>query len=366
MKLFRSAVAYPLCLLACTVVACVSPPGTVDESAPAGQLAPEVPRAPAPTASFVGPAPVRPFEGWRVERADGPSIDVYVARDDAPKPLVVFVQGSKCLPLFMVSPGRLVTTALPPDDVKAEMSRVHFAFVERRGLESFGPPPATADEMQKSARCTETHGGVSKTERVEDVATAVRALAPLPWVSSVAVVGHSEGADVAAGVGKALGDELLEGVGLLAGAGITRFFDATLEARTRGDAAVKRVFDDLLWITGPSAEGDYAGASIARQLTYAVDSTPLDDLRGLPLPVFVAAGSRDDKSPPENADAFVTELLRERERRVKYVILPDLDHGFTASDGSEHAPEVLASVVDWVVSPKERAVIVQEPSHPAR
>jgi dienelactone hydrolase len=362
MKLVRSAVLYPLCLLACTVIACAAPTRDLDDpgSGPGGPLAPE---APLPTASLVGPTAVQPLEGWRVERADGPAIDVYVARDDVPKPLLVFVQGSKCLPLFMVSPGRLVTTALPPDDVKAEMSRVHFAFVERRGLESFGPPPATAEEMHERARCTETHGGVSKTERVDDVAAAIRALAPQPWVSSVSVVGHSEGADVAAGVGRAVGDELLEGVGLLAGAGITRFFDATVEARGRGDAAVKRVFDDLLWITGPSAEGDYAGASITRQLTYAVDSTPLDDLRGLPLPVFVAAGSRDDKSPPESADAFVTELLRERERRVKYVILPDLDHGFTASDGSEHAREVLASVVDWVAAPiKERAVIVQRPS----
>jgi pimeloyl-ACP methyl ester carboxylesterase len=163
------------------------------------------------------------------------------------------------------------------------------------------------------------------------------------------VVGHSEGADVAAGVGRAMADKL-PGVALLSGAGITRFFDQVVQARVQTDEDVKQVFDDLIWITGPDASGDYKGASITRQLTYAVDSTPLDDLSRVKVPVFVATGTSDDKVPVLTTDAFVTELLRNRERQVTYAILPKLDHQFATADGTSHFHDVLKLVVDWAIA----------------
>lgn len=347
-----------LLLSACSDGEPTAAPAALPCTAPAA--APEEPPARALGAAHVGIAPVKPFERWRVDRPDAPAVDVYVARSDERRPLVVYVQGSKCLPLFMVGPGRLVSTIGDPAAIVPLLSRVHFAVVERRGLTSFGKPPATEAEMQEEAQCTPEHGGVAKGERVADVADAIVALSHEAWVSSVSVVGHSEGADVAAGVGRVLGTSLT-GVGLLSGAGITRFFDETVLARRTGnDDAVKQSLDDLVWITGPEASGDYRGASITRQLTYAVDSTPLDDLRGSAVPVFVAGGTRDDKAPIEGADAFVAELLRGKDRRVTYLLLPGLDHDLAKLDGAEHWNDVLSSFVDWLLTPdKPRAVTIR-------
>jgi pimeloyl-ACP methyl ester carboxylesterase len=314
----------------------------------------------APKAIRIGPSPVAPFDHWRVARTDAPDLDVYVARGgEERRPLLVYVQGSKCLPLFMVAPGRLAST-IPTEDVSALLPRVHVAVVERRGLTSFGPPPATEEEMEAEARCTPDHGGVAKGERVRDVTDAARALALEPWVDSVSVLGHSEGADVAAGVGHAL-DHDLASVGLLSGAGITRFFDdAVLARRSGNDDTAKRVFDDLVWITGPDATGDYDGASITRYISYAIDSTPLDDLRPAHVPVFVATGTRDDTVPIQTTDAFVAELLRNRERKVRYMMLPDLDHLLSTTDGVSRWGDVVSSFLDWTMAAeKDRSIVVR-------
>ena len=334
-----------------------------------------------PTANRVKITSIPGMEQWAVRRTDGPPIDVYVTRSDGRKPLVVLVQGSHCLPLFMEKPHRRISTLfVQPDDLKVELSRVSFAVVERRGLKSFGPVPASEPEAKLLDQCTPERGGVSKVERVADVAAAIRALAEQPWVGPIYVLGHSEGADVAAGVGRELDSRLLPGkdltrgstqhsrvpsarlagVGLLSGAGATRFFDDIALAHQRSDVrAVKQVLDDLIALTGSHPPPDYAGASSVRQLTYAVDSTPLEDLQTTTLPLFVAAGSRDEKSPQASADLFVAEMLRSRARPVHYLILPEMDHGYESPDGKQHVLEVIRAFVDWTeLTAKDRAVAV--------
>ncbi len=311
------------------------------------------PAAAAPLeAHLVGATGYKVLERWGVTRPNGPPLDVYVARTEGRRPLVVLVQGSHCLPLFMSRPGREVSTLfVRPDQLERELGRVSFAVVERRGLRSFGAAPASEAEAKTLARCTAEHGGVDKRERVADVADAVRALRGQPWVGPVFVLGHSEGADVAAGVAGRLGDAFA-GVGLLSGAGPTRFFDDIANARRQGrPVAVKAALDDLIALTGPQPPAEYAGAASVRQLSYAVDSTPLDDLRASALPIFVAGGTRDEKSPIESADLFVAEMLRARARRLRYVMLPDLDHAYMTPDGADRMPDVLRAFVDWALEP---------------
>jgi pimeloyl-ACP methyl ester carboxylesterase len=313
----------------------------------------------------VGESPLKPYEQWRVERADAPALDVFVARKDRQRrPLVVFIQGSHCLPLFMLADRdgerRELSTFLLHSVLSKELQRAHFAAVERRGLKSFGAPPASEEEARAAAPCTQQRGGVSKVERVKNVADVVTALASQPWVDGVFVVGHSEGAYVASGVVHHLRDVGVSGVALLSGPGPTQFFDFVLEARHQNDqAAVKRVFDEMIWVTGPDAKGDYRGADVARQVTYSVDSTSIDDLRGSKVPIFVAGGTRDDKAQIEGADVFVAEMLRDRERTLRYVILSGLDHGYIDADGKDHSGEVLTALLDWALAPdKDRSVVV--------
>jgi pimeloyl-ACP methyl ester carboxylesterase len=326
-----------------------------------------------PTARRVGRSPLKDYEVWQVTRSDGPSLAVYVARQDeqSKKPLVLYLQGSHCLPLFMISEKdgrrREKSTVLFSETVPAELSRVHFAAIERRGLKSFGAPPASEAEARTAARCTPEHGSVSKRERVKDAADTVLALSKEPWVGGIFLLGHSEGAYVASGTVRHLGDGSVNAVGLLSGPGPTQFFDFLIEGRRRGDLVeVKTVFDELIWITGSSASGDYRGAAIERQVSYGVDSTSIDDLRDSHVPIFVANGTDDDQSPPESADVFVAEMLRSRSRLLRYVILPGMDHAYySRSEDKDHAGRVLKSFVDWALAPqKDRSVLLGLPPGP--
>lgn len=310
-----------------------------------------------PSLKETGPTLWEPFSAWGLTRGDGPPIDVYVARRDGPRPTVLLLPGSQCLPLFWVLPGRRISPLFLQGAVPGVLDRVNVVAFDRRGLKSFGPPPASEEAVREQARCTVAHGGVSKAERVADAAAVARALRAQPWVSELYVLGHSEGGDVAAGLARLMGDDVAA-VGLFAGAGITRFFDRTMRERPRGGTrSVVRVFEQMLAATGPQPPAELEGDPLEQVRTYALDSTPLDDLRGLRVPVFVAHGDLDEKVPVEAADAFVAELLRESRRSVRYLLVPGADHGFFDDQGREHAEAAFRTFLEWAGSrEKARAV----------
>ncbi len=103
--------------------------------------------------------------------------------------------------------------------------------------------------------------------------------------------------------------------------------------------------------TGSSPPAELEGFPADRFRTYAIDSTPLEDLAVGAVPVFVAQGTADRNSAPESADAMVVELLRrDHARAIRYLVLEGLDHGFHDERGNAHAEEVLAEFVRWSTS----------------
>ena len=63
-------------------------------------------------------------------------IDVYVAHDDRPKPIVVLLHGSSCGPDFTVDADKsLRETSIFQDAIGPSLKRTHFAVVERPGVE---------------------------------------------------------------------------------------------------------------------------------------------------------------------------------------------------------------------------------------
>lgn len=271
---------------------------------------------------------------------------------------MLLLPGSKCLPLFWVLPGRKISPLFLQGAIPKAVEHVNFAAFDRRGLKSFGPPPTSEEEARRLARCSRTRGGVSKDERVENARDVASQLLAQPWVSELWLLGHSEGADVAAGVARQLPGKV-SAVALFAGAGITRFFEQTTAARKmEGSAGAAQVLQGMIAMTGAGPAADHDD-DMVQALTYGVNSTPLDDLRGLDVPVFVAHGDNDEKVPIEAADAFVAELLRERRRALRYVIVPGVDHGFYDNNGVDHAEAVLHEFLTWAgASDKPRTVEV--------
>ncbi len=219
------------------------------------------PAAAPPTANRVGDAPAKPWEHWVVTRAGKPDVDLYAVRDDTRKPVVVFFPGSHCVPLFFYrqrdGKRRAGSTNLFQEAVESAPRDFHFVAVERRFLKSF--VEFSGDDL--ADRCAPDHGSVSKADRVEDGADAVLALTAQPWAGDLLVAGHSEGADVASGVARALRDgDRVRAVGSLSGGGPSQFFDHVMEGRReRNDAEAQSVFDELLQVTGAAPPDPYRG-----------------------------------------------------------------------------------------------------------
>ena len=189
-------------------------------------------------ARFVRPSPKDGWEIWEVRDAQAVAT-VHVRRSgDRALPLVVFAGGSHCLPVFFRSAdgdGNWRERSTLPFAVEEaqRLADFHFAVVERKGLQSF----SEVAEIPRSSGCTQERGGVHKEERAYHIALASRTLHAEPWVSSVLLTGHSEGAEVASGALRFVPDDHVAAVGFLASGGISQFFDLVLRARRNGDAA---------------------------------------------------------------------------------------------------------------------------------
>ncbi len=312
-----------------------------------------------------------PLAGWRkwtVERPGMQTLDVYIAGDTTEKkPVLLLVTGSKCRPVFDVKENGKVNSPLFTTDASFYRKTGFITVVmERRGVKSFEPIPPEIAAIDIRTRCRDDYGALSKFDRVKDLEDCVRALRREKWFGKLAILGHSEGVDVTTGLAKTLGDQDILALGLMAGASPSQFGDFILEARAQKDnIKAMAIFDDVIWLTSEKAEGKYGGYPLKRWRSYAIESTPMEDVRESMVPVFVANGSRDTHAPIGGADTFVLELLRRQEKRnVLYLSIADLDHNFMDAKGNDLSLAVIKEFAAWALSSdKGRKVLMSLPVH---
>lgn len=158
------------------------------------------------------------------------------------------------------------------------------------------------------------------------------------------------------GIARTLGGKGLRSLALMSGAGPTRFFETAQRARAEsGSEGAQGVFEREIRLTSAAPPQDLEAA---HETSYALRSSPLDDVRGLDLPLFVAAGDKDEKVPVAAADVFVSELLRQPGQPLHYLLLSGLDHSFVDANGRDRSGELWARYLAWVKSgpPRERTV----------
>lgn len=311
-----------------------------------------------PELTTVHQAPAGEWSAYRLR--NGPvDIDVFLQHDDRPKPVVILLQGSGCLPAFTVDPdGSYRTTSLFQDAIAPALQRVHFAIVEKRGVSpvTFG---AEMTQEQKVARferagvdCTTSfYEHATKDTRVEDVRSLLTALAEQPWVSTFILVGHSEGSHVATGVLKSRPDAPISAAALFASAGPTPFWGGAYAASgPDARAAFDRNLARLREIQSAPDGAMFDGLPARRWKTFWIQSTPMDDVRGSDVPLFVAQGAHDGTLLP--ADLFVMEAVRQNSNRpVRYVVLQDGNHAFEQPQGRSRVVELLNDFLQWALNP---------------
>jgi pimeloyl-ACP methyl ester carboxylesterase len=292
---------------------------------------------------------------WTEYRTRNGDRDVhfFLTHDDRPKPLVVFLRGSGCAPLFVVNDdGTSSETSIFQDIVEPRRERFHFALIENPGIEPlrFAAGMSLQEKKQAFARSEDDCGGVyranqTKSARVSDVLAVLNALAGQTWIQRTFVVGHSEGSHVATGV---LHERLVDAVALFSSAGPTQFFGFHV-ARGASRESLIRTFADMRMLEQASDDTAYLGEPAKRWKSYALDSTPLEDVRASPVPLSVAHGGLENNLLA--ADLFVLEALRQQPRRpVRYVVVDRGDHAFTV-DGQSRMLKLFDDFVNWADNP---------------
>ena len=282
------------------------------------------------------------------------SVDVYLVKDEAPKPLVVMLQGSGCVPLFTVDPDHTFHgTTIFDDLVTLRQNQFHFALIEKQGVNPLEFTRDMTRQQELSLFKNVEDGACSpayfkeETEvvRAEDAVDVVQALSAQAWVQQVFVVGHSEGSHVVAGVLRRDTMHRVTAAGLFSSAGPTQFYNG---AETR-DSFLKE-FETMRMLQRADDEFMYEGHAARRWKSYALDTTPLEEVRDSVVPLYVAHGERE--ANVHAADLFVLEALRQQPTRpLRYVVVQDGDHGFASSDGRNHFRQVFDDFLAWAMNP---------------
>lgn len=316
--------------------------------------------AESPSLTLVRRLPGSPWVHYNVE---GPArqVNAFLVHDERPKPVIVMVQGSGCVPLFTIDgDGVFSGTSIFEDFVAARSERFHFAMLEKQGVAPLQFTLGMKHEEKLALFRQVERGGCSaayfenetKRVRVEDVAALIRALRGQPWVQQILLVGHSEGTRVVAGVIRQDFTRTLSAAGFLSSATVGDF---TRDSEDRD--AFRKAFETMQMLQRSDDNEMYEGHAVRRWKSYTLDSTPLEDIRESTLPLFIAYGGREKNIL--GADAFSLEALRQQpERPLRYVIVHDGDHGFSTPDGRAHMDRVLDDFITW-------ALDSQRPTGPA-
>lgn len=300
--------------------------------------------------------------GWSAVRirSGSTAVDAYLVHDQRPKPVVILMQGSGCMPAFTIDgDGTYRSTSLFQDAVSPALARVHFAMVEKRGVSpvQFQPGMTQAQKVaafeRASTDCSSTFfENATKEGRVADVRLLMEALVPRPWVTGFILVGHSEGTHVATGILKAYRSASITAAGLFASAGPTPFWGgrySTSDSTARRD--FERNLDRLRQLQQADDNAMHDGLPARRWKTFWIQSTPLDDIRDTDVPLFVAQGSRDGTLLP--ADLFVMEAVRQNATRpVRYVVVQGGDHAFETAPGRSRVVDLFDDFLRWAFDPK--------------
>jgi dienelactone hydrolase len=298
--------------------------------------------------------------GWSQFRLEAPdrAVDAFLARDAQPKPVVVLLQGSGCVPSFTIDTDDVLhSTSLFEDLVTARLERFHFASVEKRGVTAlqFAAGMTVEQKQQAFARAerecsAEFVDHETKDARVEDILALIRAVSGEPWARQIILAGHSEGTHVATGVLRRLKTADVAAAGLFASAGPIPFYGGYVAAGAGDRAVFQTTFDNVRMLMRADDDFMFRGHPARRWKSFWLDSTPLEDIRESTVPLFVAQGTRDGSILA--SDLFALEAVRQQPSRpLRYVVLQDGNHAFETPDRRLHLPRLFDDFLGWALDP---------------
>jgi esterase/lipase len=158
-----------------------------------------------------------------------------------------------------------------------------------------------------------------------------------PDAKTVAVLGHSEGSDVAAKL--AAINKKVSHLCFASGNATPEFFNSILLLRRQmlqGELSAVEAQNKLEALysgldsvyKSPNSTDKYFNGDTYKW-NYAINQPPIDNLLQLKIPIYLTIGSHDDKVPIEASDFIKAEFIRHQKTNLTYKVYTNSDHNYT-------------------------------------
>ncbi len=302
------------------------------------------------------------FKQTEATREDGSRATVFVADFDNDltqrKGLLVYLDGSGAQSLFTIRDGK-TGVGMFGLLARAATQHYHTAAVEKRGVDfgASGRPGSGEGASEEYTAHATRHERIADVRLLLDILIGELNIDP----QRIVLVGHSEGADVAAGVAAA--DPRVTHVAFLSGGGASQMFDLIVLTRHRLaqqgksadeiEQAVRRLEKDYRDILAdPESVTKFFMGHAYRRWSSFFAHPAAEDLLRTEANLFVAHGTEDQSVPIESFDFLTAELLREGKDNVVVRRYPGRDHGLSAPNRPQNKPpltDVFEEIISWTL-----------------
>jgi pimeloyl-ACP methyl ester carboxylesterase len=280
------------------------------------------------------------FIQYLVPQPNGPAVEYFISRTTQAAPLVLFIQGSGCTPVFtgLGTPNRsssvfsYLTLAM---EGKYAVMVVNKPFVPKERPSQEGVATACPDQFNEYF--TLDHW-------VRDLDLAFDHAQHLPWVAKhkALAIGVSEGATAAAAL--AAKDSRVSNVALMSGSGPGQFYDFVVNAykSSASDDEAKQKLDELESIrtaifAAPDSARDFAWGHPYKRWSSFFRASSTNSLLKSKSRIYIVSGMRDASVPILSTEAMASELIAAG-RDVTMRRIPNAGHNLLPP-GSEY-PEL--------------------------
>lgn len=251
------------------------------------------------------------FERYVLKSGDGPSIEYFISHPKNPSPLVLYIQGSGCAPVF-ISSGTDDYASTVFSYVTTAIKGNYAVMIVNK---PFAPKVRPEGEGTALSCPKEFNDYFSLKNWAGDLRIALNHAFKLPWVDSKRslVIGISEGATVASEL--AATDERITNVALLGGTGPTQLYDFTVAAykNSSGDvetvqklAEISAIKDRIL--ASPESSKDFAWGHTYKRWSGFLKASSTRNLLNSRASVYLVSGMQDTSVPILSTESLFNEL----------------------------------------------------------
>lgn len=291
------------------------------------------------------------------DKADSIRFYIYNPDNTAKTKIFLYIQGSGDLPMVNGDDAEACCYNNYPKKLMAAFPKEYaFVYIQKMGLPYY---VRSLNDYKPGVKFIERNNVIDRAHVADKVVTYLTKKV-YPKAKIVAVLGHSEGSDVAAKL--AVNNKRVSHLGFSSGNGGSQALNDVLFLRRRmqkgeisaaeAQARLEELYAGLEGVyKKPGSTTDYYNGDTYKWNS-AINEPPLDNLLRLTIPILVTIGSNDDKVPVEASDYIRAEFIRHRKTNLTYKVYLNSNHNYleTAVDGKkiDHWNEMFMDFLKFV------------------